>query len=66
MSLIDAEARFLLNLESQNRHVKESTGASLYGPDAGKHPAWFTDLIVTLETQRILKENAQARVELSD
>ena len=63
-SLIAPESMWLVRqLSSQNR-VKEATGAALFGPHAGRWPAWWFDSVDTFQRVASMeKEAAEHEIE---
>ena len=59
MSLITPRAVELVQIFARSRHAKEGGGASLFGPDLSKWPAWAVDAQVVIEQERIKQENAR-------
>jgi len=49
----------LLSLVRQDRHAKEATGATMYGPVRGKWPAAWDDAVQITERVRIMEHNAE-------
>jgi hypothetical protein len=60
----DPESMALAAMEADNRHAREATGATLFGPDTREYPAWWYDVIVTAERYRILENNARSKAEM--
>ncbi len=58
-SLIDDATMALVSIVRQDRHAKESTGATLYGPNRGKWPAAWDDAVLIAERVRIMEHNAE-------
>lgn len=63
VSFITPESRFIVDMESSNRHAKEATGAALFGPDSGRWPAIWYDSVVELEIQRVIESNVRFDIE---
>jgi hypothetical protein len=58
-SLIDEQSMVLLVLVRQDRHAKEATGATMYGPNRGKWPVAWDDAVQICERVRIMEHNAE-------
>jgi hypothetical protein len=52
VSAVTAESRALVTLAETAQRTKEATGAAFPTADAGHWPAWYSDLIETVEAQR--------------
>ncbi|HXS93185.1 MAG TPA: hypothetical protein VN736_01200 [Candidatus Limnocylindrales bacterium] len=52
VSFITPASRHLIQVEVQNQVLKESTGASLYGPDLSKWPSKVVDAFTCIATTR--------------
>lgn len=63
VSIITAESREILDLEARGRRYRSSLGASLFGSDSAKWPAWWADAVNLIEINRILQHNAQIEAE---
>jgi hypothetical protein len=61
VSLITEQSKALVEIDSMNQHAKTSTGATLYGSDAGQWPAVWHDVVTTIQMQRSLDESAFQR-----
>ncbi len=61
VSLISDESKALIEIESMNHQAQKSTGATLYGPDAGAWPAVWHDVVTLVQIQRGLDEAAFQR-----
>jgi len=59
--VIAAESLALLEMDARNRRVKEATGACLFGPDAGRWPAWWVDAVTVIQTQVLLEMEARSK-----
>lgn len=66
VSAITTESRWLLNLESGAKRVYDASGASMFGPDAGRFPAWWFDAVTTIEGCRVLENNARMEAETAE
>lgn len=58
-SLVDDQTMALVAMVRQDRHAKEATGGTIYGPVRGKWPAGWDDLVQIAERVRIQEHNAQ-------
>lgn len=58
-SLVDDAAMALVSLVRQDRHAKDATGATLYGPVRGKWPSAWDDAVQIAERVRIMEHNAE-------
>lgn len=56
-SLITAQSLWLLEQVRNNESLHE-TGATAYGPDANKYPAWWIDAIEAVNNARFALEDA--------
>jgi hypothetical protein len=64
VSAIKPEMQQLVQIAAQEGHSFRATGASLLGPKSGKWPAWWFDVVTTLEMQRVLEHNARVEAEM--
>ena len=64
VALITAESQELVTLDARYRRTKDAAGATLFGPDARRWPAWWADVVTTIETQRVLAHNARIEAEV--
>lgn len=62
-SLITGESKTWLELEATNRRTKEAAGASLFGPDTAQWPAWWVDVVTTVESARVSIEIARMELD---
>jgi len=58
VTFVTSESRQLIDWEARNKHLKDATGATMYGPNVNRWPQWFADLIAAVEIQRKLEHNA--------
>jgi hypothetical protein len=58
-SYVTDESKFLVEMEAENRHIHEATGASLFGPVASRWPAVWWDVVTALQMARIQEGNAR-------
>lgn len=56
----------LINLLSEERHVKDATGACVFGPRAGEWPAWYWDAVTVEEVIRKREANARSQAEYNE
>lgn len=63
-AIITPDSKELITLDARYRRLKEASGATLYGPDARRWPAWWADVVTTIETQRVLSHNARIEAEV--
>lgn len=61
VSFITDESKALIEIESMNHAAQKSTGATLYGADAGQWPAVWHDVVTLVQIQRGLDEGAFQR-----
>lgn len=53
------EIRAWLEMESESRRTKEAAGATFCGPDSGRWFGWWSDVVTTIESARVLIESAR-------
>jgi hypothetical protein len=63
VSLISPQSAELIQVFSRARHAREGGGATLFGPDLSKWPAWAVDALVVIEQERIKEHNARIEAE---
>jgi hypothetical protein len=56
---VDDQTMALVSLVRQDRHAKEATGATMFGPVRAKWPAAWDDAVQIAERVRILEHNAE-------
>lgn len=65
-SSIDGETLFLIDLLTRERHERDATGASLFGPVSADWPAWYGDAVYADELTRKLIDNARNKAEMEE
>lgn len=61
VSFVTDESKALIEIESMNHQAQKSTGATLFGSDAGLWPAVWHDVVTLVQIQRGLDEAAFQR-----
>jgi len=60
VSYIKPEFVSLVKIITRARHIHDISGASLFGPDAGKWLAWQVDAVETIEIERKLLSRSES------
>jgi len=63
VSAIKPEIQQLVQIAALDAHSFRSSGATMFGSNSGQWPAWWFDLITTIEMQRVLEHNARMEAE---
>lgn len=65
MAVISARSRALVQLDAASHQVHQATDASMFGPDSSQWPAWWFDVVSTLQMCRVEAENARVSAEVN-
>ena len=55
-----------MNLLSNNRHVRDGSGACMFGQDSSRWPGWWFDAVEAEEIFKKLEHNSRAQAEMDD